>query len=281
MTFVRPDHCSERFAGVPSYDDCGPCSTIMGARAHRGQAAPPCSQGEANAIRLAGGGNLSDPFTWSDQLQKALDVRYGIKSAHVQGASTVWSLLGPGKGAVVAGKLSNFPSGHRLRRHQPTYSGGHFVYVQRENTEAKIWWMDPLARTVTKTRDGKTIVYRGEWVTRAELATFQKLAIADAGVIFSIAAAPVVQEVEPMGRFESLRYRMASGAQLYEHPLVSAANQIGTTNADHEVASVMVPYDDAGQPMNGWKGIRWVTGYGDGVTAEKVVYVAASSLTRV
>jgi len=76
---------------------------------------------------------------------------------------TFWSRLAPGTGGVANGSMGNFASGHRLRRHDPGFAGGHSVDVSRVDGTDRVWWCDPLAPKGT---------YSGEWVTKAELAKF-------------------------------------------------------------------------------------------------------------
>lgn len=50
----------------------------------------------------------------------------------------------PGQGFAIAGSLAAFPPGHRLRRWDPAYEGGHAVAVVSLG-DGLCWWGDPLA----------------------------------------------------------------------------------------------------------------------------------------
>jgi hypothetical protein len=76
--------------------------------------------------------------------------------------STVWASVPIGGAFVLMGRLSMFPDGHRLRRFQPTYTGGHAICgVKEDETGGR--GFDPL---------GPLTGYAGERWTAAEFATF-------------------------------------------------------------------------------------------------------------
>lgn len=170
MSWFKPGQVSERFAGQASYSDCGPCSSIMLARAVRGSNATPGTKAEVLAFRYAAGAPATGP-TSNVQLAEGLRDRYGIVVQTVYNAASIWNALIPGKAAAVFGYLGRFPLGHRLRRWGPTYTGGHVIFVERLDAQNRVWWMDPLAPlTYNVTRGTRT--YLGEWATALELATF-------------------------------------------------------------------------------------------------------------
>lgn len=70
--------------------------------------------------------------------------------------------LAPGYAGVATGSYANFPAGHRLRRWDPGFAGGHAVYVARL-ADGTLWWCDPLAPKGT---------YNGQAITEAELKQF-------------------------------------------------------------------------------------------------------------
>lgn len=76
--------------------------------------------------------------------------------------ATVWASVPVGGAFVLMGRLSMFPVGHRLRRFQPTYTGGHAICGVKED-EAGGRGFDPL---------GPLTGYAGERWTAAEFATF-------------------------------------------------------------------------------------------------------------
>jgi hypothetical protein len=96
-------------------------------------------------------------------VQKALDVLRIPLALEPKLFPTFWSRLAPGTGGVANGSMGSFPAGHRLRRHDPGFAGGHSVYVARVDAQDRVWWCDPLAADAG---------YAGEWVSRAELAQF-------------------------------------------------------------------------------------------------------------
>lgn len=182
MTYIRPRFVSEReraerWVDGTSWDDsrwedCGPCSVLMLVDATTGHREPVTADlNEAERLRLAAGYGPTGG-TNIGRLAGAATVRYRIKLPRaVSGASAVWTALRPGFGAAIAGTMGNFPAGHRLRRWQPSFAGGHSVYIAREDATQSVWWVDPLAPRGW---------YSGERVTRQELATFFKGPIAAA-----------------------------------------------------------------------------------------------------
>lgn len=88
--------------------------------------------------------------------------RYGITVASptpYSQAQLKTALSTNGRIFAVAGKLANFPAGHRLRRWAPTFSGFHAVTVVPLGGGA-VTWLDPLA----------PMGYAGERATAAEVA---------------------------------------------------------------------------------------------------------------
>lgn len=79
------------------------------------------------------------------------------------GFAAFWTALKPGTAGIATGVMGNFPSGHTLRRFSPSFTGGHAIDVSRVDTQDRVWWDDPLAPKGT---------YQGQWVTKAQLATF-------------------------------------------------------------------------------------------------------------
>lgn len=230
----RPEHCSEKVVGLTSYDNCGPCSALMLANAVAGSNVHPATLTEATRIRAAGLPGPTNPdgspakATSGPQLQRGLHNLYGLDTGLVETFPTVWSKLIPGTGAACFGFLRNFAQGtpaYRLRRWQYSYLGGHVVYVQREGSEDQVWWMDPLAPKGT---------YLGEWVTKAELATFMSVAADDTAVYASLpqggtgdmAYAPV----------KRMHVALAAGSDYYWEPGGAIIGQL-TSTARFEVAA--------------------------------------------
>ena len=125
-----------------------------------GSTAIPATLPEAEALRRDAGVPPGGGLT-SDDLRRGLAKRYGFTGEQVAGAPA----LADGDCAVLSGRLSHFPAGHRLRRWDPDYTGGHAVFVYRVG--AVTTWADPLAPNVV---GGKP--WRGEAVTAAEVRTF-------------------------------------------------------------------------------------------------------------
>lgn len=122
----------------------------------------PATHAEAEAIRQAAGQGPLGGSTL-EQLARGVKARFGtLLPTPVRGASEIVLALTRGKVAMVDGRMGNFPAGHRLRRWDPAFSGGHTVYVERRE-DGSLWWCDPLAPVGT---------YAGEVVTDAELRTF-------------------------------------------------------------------------------------------------------------
>lgn len=166
MSLYRPPLCSEREPG--GYEDCTWASAVMLNNAHHGWADVPSTRAEYEALRVAGGdGPREKPGDGSNQAQAELGiqrrygwdpVRFGVPGIQ-RDFDYLWARLGPGVGASVQGFMGAFPAGHNLRRHDPGFRGAHCVYVQREDLQERVWWMDPLAPST----------YGGEWVSKLTL----------------------------------------------------------------------------------------------------------------
>lgn len=98
-----------------------------------------------------------------DDLIVAIRRRYGKSKTKSGLAGTKANLAKTGIGMVIQGHLANFPGGHRLRRWQPGFTGGHAVFVMAMG-DGKWRWFDPLA----------PMKHAGDAVTTAEINTFIK-----------------------------------------------------------------------------------------------------------
>jgi hypothetical protein len=128
-------------------------------------------------------------------LKTAIKRRYG-KDRVVNGSSVLPTLLDGRVGLVVQGTPANFPAGHRLRRWQPKFTGGHAIFVYH-GSDLKYHWYDPLA----------PMRHEGDIVTKSEVLTFAK---GWGGSIkflpdeFKVAGLPVVPPVPtPLTRTEA------------------------------------------------------------------------------
>lgn len=273
MAYYRPPLCSERFAGVPSYDDCGPCSVVMLENANKGRVVSGCSQAEAYEVRRDGGAPANG-FTSNRQMADALRKRGVPIVDYAQGGvfdfANIWPRLTPGRGAAVFGRMGRFPRTHRLRRWQPSYTGGHVVCVLRLSAKDEVWWMDPLAKTG----------WPGEIASKANLRTFLGGDYSDIGQTALIAPIAQVSATVEEGMIYIAERDMTlrSGATIYQHPNTSSA-KVGTTSAANVVRTV-------GRPQNGnafdtnWWGIRWSTAVPTGGAAtSRVCYVRSADMT--
>lgn len=188
MTYHRPTFVSERERAHrwpdgrwdnDRWEDCAPCSVVMMVDATTAGRKPATkSLTEAEALRAAAGYGPTGG-TNIQQLAATAVTRYRITlPRYASGWGAVWTMLRPGWGGAIAGNLGAFPPGHRLRRFDTSFSGPHSVYVQRESTTERVWWVDPLGP-----RDG---TYRGEWVSKADLRIFL------GGAVCAITASPLV-----------------------------------------------------------------------------------------
>lgn len=125
-----------------AWEDCLWSSAVEWVRA-LGRAVP-ATHAEAEGLRAASGQGPLGGSTLDD-LRRGLDARYRLAMpAPVSGAAAVVAALEPGMAAVVTGSLGGFPAGHRLRRWQPGFTGGHAVYLER-GLDGTWLWCDPLA----------------------------------------------------------------------------------------------------------------------------------------
>jgi hypothetical protein len=152
-------HVTEREADG-SWEDCMPASAVMHARAALSPAIPP-THAEAEALRRDAGLPSTGGVT-IEQILVGLGKRYGWNGGTLVPSSSFLSVFQPGTSAVVSGRLANFPSGHRLRRWQPSFTGGHAVWIARLK-DGTFWWDDPLAPETG---------YSGEQVSLSEVETY-------------------------------------------------------------------------------------------------------------
>lgn len=184
MAYVRPKFVSEREKAETwvdgrrvddaKWEDCGPTSVLMAVNATSGGSKPSVmTLDEAERLRMdAGYGPLGG--TNIQQLAGAAVKRYRINlPRYVSGFDAIWKSLAPGYGAAISGSMAPFGPTHRLSRWLPNFDGGHAVYVQRESTTDRVFWLDPLASSS----------YTGEWVTKEELRLFFSRGIAAAVVV--------------------------------------------------------------------------------------------------
>jgi hypothetical protein len=124
------------------WEDCRFDAAVEWLRA-MGRDIPP-THAEAEAIRAAAGLQPTGGSRHED-LVRGVMRRYGFAiPSQVEGAEALLAAMPPGTCAIVDGSLGNFVYGHRLRRWQPGFTGGHAVYV--EHTADDVWlWCDPLA----------------------------------------------------------------------------------------------------------------------------------------
>lgn len=73
--------------------------------------------------------------------------RYGLTLDRITDGSRAIlrrTLMRPNMGLAIAGSLGGLPQGHRLRRWQPRFTGGHAIAIQTRG-DGKVLWLDPLA----------------------------------------------------------------------------------------------------------------------------------------
>jgi hypothetical protein len=73
--------------------------------------------------------------------------RYGLHLHEINDGTKAGlraELKQPGQALAIAGSLGSLDAGHRLRRWQPAYTGGHAIAVVTLG-DGEVWWGDPLA----------------------------------------------------------------------------------------------------------------------------------------
>lgn len=250
----------------------------MLARGQYGSNAIPSTKTEVLRFRAAGGAS-DDGYTNNQHLERGLKNRYNVEVETVLRYPLIWTKLRPGQGAALFGILARFPYSHHLRRWDPSYRGGHVVFVERLDSTNRVWWMDPLAPAASRI-GSRTVIYRGEWASASELQTFlggNQAVRGRTALITSLASVAKV-ETEPMLLLFETEYTLASGAVLYQHPDLTAT-KIGTTNEPHLVQSVGTPYRGTAIDAS-WRAIHWSTGAPDGsAPSDRCVYVLASNVS--
>lgn len=191
----------------------------------------PATHAEAEALRADSGlGPLGGASF--DDLSRGLKKRYGITMPPVvAGANSLLSGLQPGAAAIVNGKMGNFPSGHRLRRWDPGFTGGHAVYVER-TLDNRLLWCDPLAPSGTQP----------DVITDSEIKTFM---YPSWGAIIGTVVYKEVSDQMSVNYKEEL-WDVKAGTPFYDAP---GGKQISTFSRDATIRTF-------GAPMNGDK-VDW------------------------
>lgn len=105
------------------------------------------SNEERNALDNA---TPPDPATGGstfDLLDKGAAKRYGVTLHRIPAGDKAGlraQLSIPHQALAIAGSLGHFPAGHRLRRWQPSYTGGHAICLVTLPDDMLLW-LDPLA----------------------------------------------------------------------------------------------------------------------------------------
>lgn len=164
VTYLPPQVTEREDDGT--WEDCTWCSGVMHANALRGRTVFPGTRTEYEGLRVDGDdGPAEKPGDGSNlnQLRAGMLVRYGFAGDLTPNGAdwpTVRARLVEGTTAVVQGKMGAFPAGHRLRRWDPTFAGGHAVHVVIENGGP--WWQNPEAPAE----------FQGEAISWSELQAF-------------------------------------------------------------------------------------------------------------
>jgi hypothetical protein len=142
---------SERESG--HWIDCSTCSAAMAAHWHDPSVHATLSTAHAirSAVPLPHSGGLT-PAQVKTGLQKALRV-----TADYISKGDIPNRLAHNYGIIVPLTAGSLPS--HLRRWQPSFAGGHTVFMCGRNSSGKFGWFDPLAPSG----------YSGEWVNWSDV----------------------------------------------------------------------------------------------------------------
>lgn len=138
--------------------------TVMSERGElHGTAYKDCTEASAMMLRAHAGGDF--PLGWTDEEREALQWADGkgetgatmddiMLSMQRRWGWTGDAVIAPLNSALrrkdgvafhLAGANGNLPVGHRLRRWQPSFTGGHAWFVRPYGDGARVWVLDPLA----------------------------------------------------------------------------------------------------------------------------------------
>lgn len=232
-------HISEREAGA--WIDCVATSGLEVARL-MGMTQLPATLAEAKAIKVAGGGSYGSSSSYSIFANGMLARHKITLPALLRGRDVIWAALTPGKASAVSGLMGNFPAGHPLRRWQPGFTAGHATSVQRLDATDRVWWCDPLAP--------QDSVYRGEWISKADLMTF-----IGAGTTWNAFVVPIKEDlvtVVTLSKYPAPRRFSVSAGAFTGFKLGSAAKTLtiasGGSSAQADAAADVQPRP-AGWPV--------------------------------
>jgi hypothetical protein len=170
----------------------------------------PATHAEAEALRADSGlGPLKGAFL--SDLSRGLAKRYGLTMPYpLTGAPTLLRALEPGMAAVINGSMGAFPAGHRLRRWDPAFTGGHSVYLER-TLDGSLLWCDPLAPA------GAAVPER---VTEDDIKTF--MGTAWTGIVGRVA---YVEDSKMTIAYKEELWDVAQGVPFFDGP---NGRQVGT-----------------------------------------------------
>lgn len=146
----------------PADEDCVFVSGLMQYLAWKPRAAA-ATLYEAERIRQAAGLGPDGGALTSDLL-RGESIRYGWKPATAVGFAALWAGLTPGHGATASGVPTDTDRDSPFRHWLPYYTGGHRVFVERLDSQDRVWLMDPEAMSG----------YGGEWATKSDLEAFTR-----------------------------------------------------------------------------------------------------------
>ena len=147
MTEPLPKVWSERRAGA--WDQCTECAYLM-AMLYGGWRTWPdgaYTDAERNALDAATPPDPPAGGSTFPLIDTGAQRRYGVTLHRIPDGDRdelQRQLRIPGQALAVAGSPGHFPRGHRLRRWQPDFTGGHAVCVVTLG-EGRVQWLDPLA----------------------------------------------------------------------------------------------------------------------------------------
>lgn len=163
MAVYHPAQCTERETNGD--EDCTWCTGVMLRNAEAGATVAPPTRAEYEALRVAGGdGPAENPGDGSNygQMADGMEVRYGRRPTVFGGLrfEQAWSVLEPGVAMGWQGSMGAVTP--HLRRWDPRFKGAHSALVIRDDSQDRVWWMNPQAPNS----------YPGEYISKNTLRAY-------------------------------------------------------------------------------------------------------------
>jgi hypothetical protein len=184
-------------------------------------------------------------------VDQATTRRYG-KTLHELDVALKDALQRRGTIVSLAGSYAGFPKGHRLRRWDPAFIGGHRIAVA-VRSDGSLLWLDPEA----------PMNYAGDVVTAAEVLVFADGVSQDQQRFvrfdeFAPPPPPVTVRFGATALAKPRRYRLTAGRWLRSSPALVPSNHVTSVSAGATFDAYQYVINRDGKWIGSRDGSRWL-----------------------